>query len=145
VIVAGRFDTNESLGLELRSELAAAAGPRLVNTNRAQLTVGAGLSVNDERGVDVEPTRNIEALFTFRTAYYTYDRPKTNLDIAVQYYPSLSNIGRQRMQLDAAVKRELWKDLFVSLSLYNTFDNRPPNPAAERNDVGVVTSIGWTY
>ena len=145
VIVAGRFDTNESLGLELRSELAAAAGPRLVNTNRAQLSVGAGLSVNDERGVDVESTRNVEALFTFRAAYYTYDRPKTNLDIALQYYPSLSNIGRQRVQLDAAVKRELFKDLFVSLSLYNTFDNRPPNPAAERNDVGVVTSIGWTY
>ena len=145
VVVGGRFENNESLGLELRSQLAAAAGPRLINSNRAQMTVGAGLSVNDERGVDVESTRNVEALLNFQTAYYTYDRPRTNLDLSLQYYPSLSNPGRHRVQLDAGVKRELWKDLFVSLNLYNTFDSRPPNPSADRNDVGVVTSIGWTY
>jgi len=50
-----------------------------------------------------------------------------------------------RVQLDAGVKRELWKDFFVALSLYNSYDNRPPNPAANTNDVGVVLSIGWTY
>ena len=61
------------------------------------------------------------------------------------YYPSLSNLGRHRVQFDASGKRELWKDLFVSLSVYNTYDNRPPNPAANNNDVGIVTSIGWTY
>ncbi len=145
-ITAGaRFETNESLGLELRSQVAAAAGPRLVNSNRAQMTLGAGLAFNDERGVDVEATQNIEALFVFRWSFYTYDRPKTNLDVSTQYFPSLSNFGRQRIQLDAAVKREIWKDLFLSLNGYNTFDSRPPNPEANTNDVGVVISIGWSY
>ncbi len=120
-------------------------GPRLVNTNRAQLVLGAGLAVNQERGVDVEPTQNVEALLTVETAFYTYDRPKTNIDISLQYYPSLSETGRQRVQLDAGIKRELWKDLFVALNLYNTYDNRPPNPAANTNDVGIVASIGWSY
>jgi hypothetical protein len=100
---------------------------------------------NDERGVDVEATQNVEALFVFATSFYTYDRPKTNLDINLQYYPSLSNAGRQRLQLDAGVKRELWKDFFVSLSGYNTYDSRPPNPAADTNDVGIMLSIGWSY
>jgi Protein of unknown function, DUF481 len=145
VFVATKFENNESLGLVLRSELSAAAGPRLINSIRAQMTVGAGLSVNDERGVDVESTRNIEGVLTFRAAYYTYDRPKTTLDFSMAYYPSLSNLGRQRVQLDASGKRELWKDLFVSLSLYNSYDNRPPNPSANTNDIGIVTSIGWTY
>ena len=49
------------------------------------------------------------------------------------------------MQLDASVKRELLKDLFVSVNLYNSYDNRPPNPAATSNDVGIVLSIGWSY
>ncbi len=145
VFAATRFESNESLGLLLRSELSFTAGPRLINTNRAQMTVGAGISVNDERGVDVESTRNVEGVLTFRTAYYTYDRPRTTLDISLQYYPSLSNPGRHRLQLDAGVKQELWKDLFVSASLYNTYDSRPPNPSANTNDVGLVTSIGWTY
>ena len=145
ILGAGRFETNESLGLELRSQAAAVIGPRLINTNRAQMAAGAGIAVNDERGVDVESTRNVEAMFLFGTSYYTYDRPKTNLDIGLQYFPSLSNTGRQRLQVDASVKRELWKDFFAGANFYNTYDSRPPNPAADTNDVGLVLSIGWSY
>jgi hypothetical protein len=143
--VAGRFETNESLGLTLRSQVGGAVGPRLVNTNRSQLAVGAGMVVNDERGVDVEPTQNLEALFMFGWSFFTYDRPRTTLDITTQYYPSLSDPGRNRLQFDAAVKQEVLKDFFVSLSGYNTYDSRPPNPAFSSNDVGVVLSIGWSY
>ncbi len=96
ILTAGRFETNESVGLKLRSQIGAAAGPRLVNSNRAQLVIGGGLAFNREQGVDVEPTENLEAFFTFGTSYYTYDRPKTNVDVSLQYYPSLSNPGRQR-------------------------------------------------
>ena len=80
----------------LRSQFGGAVGPRLINSTKAQLAVGAGLAVNREQGVDVEPTQNLEGLLVFRTSYYTYDRPKTNVDINFQYYPSLSNTGRQR-------------------------------------------------
>jgi hypothetical protein len=143
--VVSRFETNESLGLILRSQVGGAVGPRLVNTNRAQLVVGGGLVVNDERGVDVEPTQNLEALLMFGWSFFTYDQPKTNLDITTQYYPSLSDPGRQRVQFDAGVKQELFKDFFVSVSGYNTFDSRPPNPTFASNDVGVVLSVGWSY
>jgi Protein of unknown function, DUF481 len=142
---AARFETNESLGLVLRSQLGAVVGPRLINSNRGQMSMAAGMVVNDEQGVDVESSRNLEALFVFATSYYTYDRPKTNFDLAVQYYPSLSSPGRHRLQLDTGVKREIWKDLFVTLNLYNTYDSQPPNPDANTNDIGVVTSIGWSY
>jgi hypothetical protein len=142
---AGRFETNESLGLELRSQAGAAVGPRLINSNRSQLALGAGMVVNHERGVDVEATQNVEGLFMFGWSYFTYDRPKTNLDVDLQYYPSISNAGRHRLQLDAGINREFWKDLIVSLNLYNTFDSRPPNAAAEKNDIGITFSIGWTY
>ena len=145
IMAAGRFETNESLGLTLRSQIGAAIGPRLINSNRAQMAVGGGLVLNDEQGVDVEATQNVEALLVFRMSYFTYDRPKTNIDVSLQYYPSLSNAGRQRLQLDAGVKREIWKDLFLALTGYNTYDSRPPNPAADTNDVGVVMSIGWSY
>jgi hypothetical protein len=145
LVWAGRFETNESLGLQLRSQLGMATGPRLINSNRAQLSVGGGIVFNDERGLDVEAVRNVEALLLVKTSFFTYDRPRTNLDVSLQYYPSLSNLGRNRLQLDAGVKREFFSDLFVALTVYNTYDSRPPNPAADTNDVGVVFSIGWTY
>jgi len=136
---------NESLGLRLRSQIGGAIGPRFVNTNRAQAFVGGGLVFNDERGVDAEPTQNVEALLVLGASYFTYDRPKTTADFALQYYPSLSNAGRHRLQLDSGVKRELWKDFFVALNVFDTYDSRPPNPAAETNDVGTVLSSGWSY
>jgi hypothetical protein len=145
LFVAGRLESNESLGLELRSQAGVAVGPRLVNTNRAQMAAGAGIVVNNEQGVDVGANQNIEALLLWRTSYFTYDAPRTNLDASVQYYPSLSDPGRNRLQVDVAVKREFFKDFFVSLSLYDSFDNRPPSPDAESNDVGVVLSFGWSY
>jgi Protein of unknown function, DUF481 len=145
VSAMARFESNESLGLRLRSQIGGAVGPRLVNTNRAQVAFGGGLVVNDERGVDTGSTRNVEAVVLFGASYFTYDRPRTNVDLAFQYYPSLSNIGRHRLQLDTGVKRELWKDFFVALNVFDTFDSRPPNPSAETNDVGTVLSIGWTY
>jgi len=143
--VAGRFESNESLGLVLRSQIGGAVGPRLINSNKAQMVAGAGLAVNEEKGVDVGTTQNLEGLLLFRTSYYTYDRPKTNLDVGLQYYPSLSNAGRQRLQADLGVKRELWKDFFASFTFYNTFDSRPPNPSADQNDIGFVFSLGWSY
>src|SRR4030095_11852455 len=105
-----RSESNKSLGLELRSQVGGAFGPRLINSNRGQLGLGAGLVFNDEQGVDVDRTQNVEALVMLQGAYYTYDRPRTNLDLSVVYYPSLSDPGRRRLQLDTGAKRELWKD-----------------------------------
>jgi hypothetical protein len=141
----GRLESNESLGLVLRSQAGGVVGVRLVNTNRGQVALGGGLVVNDERGIDTESTQNIEGLFTLRSSFFSYDRPRTDLDANIQYYPSLSDWGRQRLQIDFAVRRELFKDFFVALNLYDTFDSAPPNPDAARNDVGVVASIGWSY
>ena len=145
VLGFGRFETNESLGLKLRSQAGGAMGPRLINSNRAQMSIGAGVGVNDERGVDVEPTRNVEGVLLFQASYFTYDRPTTTLDARLQHYPSLSNRGRHRAQLDLSIKQELLKDLFVALTVFNSYDSHPPNEAADRNDVGIVASIGWTY
>jgi hypothetical protein len=141
----GSFETNESLGLALRSQVGGLVGLRYVNTNRAQLEVGAGVAVNEEQGVDTEPTENVEGILGFRSSFYTYDKPKTEFDISAQYYPSLSNWGRQRLQFDSSLKRDVWKDFFISFNVYDTFDSAPPNPDAERNDVGVVASFGLTY
>ena len=139
------FETNESLGIKLRSQISALIGQRLVNTNRAQLAVGTGVAVNDEHGVDTEPTQNVEAIVTFRTSYYAYDYPKTNIDVAFQYFPSLSDFGRQRIQFDSSFRRELWKDVFLAVNVFDTFDSQPPSADADKNDVGVVLSFGWSY
>ncbi len=144
-ITGGRFETNESLGLALRSQLGGTIGVRLVNSNRAQFGVGSGLVVNDEHGIDTASTQNVEGLVDVRGSFYTYDRPKTDISGVFQYYPSLSNWGRQRLQVDVSVRREVFKDFFVAVNVFDTFDSDPPNPSADRNDWGIVVSLGLTY
>jgi hypothetical protein len=145
--VGGGFglETNESLGIELRSQVSLAVGQRLINTNKAQLMLGGGLAFNHEQGVDTESTENLEAIMTFRTSYYAYDYPRTNLDIGLQYFPSLSDFGRQRLQFDASIRRELWKDVFLAINVFDSFDSDPPSADADQNDVGVVLSFGVSY
>lgn len=142
---AAGFETNESLGLRLRSQLALAAGPRLVSSNRAEVAIGAGIAVNDEQHLDAGASQNIEAILTFRSSYFRYDSPKTNVDVALQYFPSLSDPGRQRLQLDASFKREVFKDFFAALNVFDTYDSRPPSAEFNTNDVGVVVSFGWSF
>ena len=143
--LGGGFETNDSLGLVLRSQAGVTVGARWVNSNRAQVWSGAGVFVNNEQGVDTEATQNIEAVMNLRASYFSYDRPRTNLDFGFEYYPSLSDWGRQRIQLDAALRREIFKDFFLAVTVFDSFDSRPPNPESNKNDVGVVLSFGWSY
>jgi hypothetical protein len=140
-----RFETNQSLGLDLRSQLGGLVGRRLVNNNKAQVAAGGGLVANKEQGVDAETTKNLEGVLVLDTAYYTYDGPKTSVTFTLQYYPSLSSWGRQRVQIDSSLRRNLWKDFTAALNLYYTFDSAPPNPAARRTDFGITVTLGWTF
>ena len=145
VMGATRFETNESLGLVLRSQAGGAVGRRLKNTNKSQIEVAGGLAGNDEQAVEAEATQNIEGMILFHSSYFSYDGPKTQVDLTFQYYPSLSNWGRQRLQLDSSFKRDVWKDLNASTNFFFTFDSEPPNPSAARSDLGITFALGWTF
>jgi putative salt-induced outer membrane protein YdiY len=140
-----QFERNPSMGLALRSVVNGGFGYRFVNSNRAQFLAGAGLSANEENGLDVAAVTNLEGLFTSSFSFYTYDFPKTSFDIKGTYYPSISDPGRNRLQFDTSVSRELFRDFSVSASFYDSYDNRPPASATVTNDVGIVTSIGWRF
>lgn len=145
IAAGGQFESNESLGLVLRSQVGGTVGQRLVNTNRAQVQLGAGAVANNEQNVDAETTQSVEALLMGSLSYYTYDSPKTTADFKFQYYPSLTQKGRQRIQIDSSFQRELITDLTVTFTLFYTFDSKPPQEGAARTDIGIVTSIGWRF
>ena len=92
---SGRFETNESLGLVLRSQAGARVGYRIVNSNSAQVDVrrraGRQQRAGCRHAADAEH-RGADRLQDRSTTEYSH--PKTNFDLAVQYYPSLSNWGR---------------------------------------------------
>ncbi|HEU4928432.1 MAG TPA: hypothetical protein VFU38_01280, partial [Candidatus Krumholzibacteria bacterium] len=67
--LGGGVETNDSLGLELRTQAGVTTGLRWVNSNRAQVWTGGGVMVNNERGVDTGTTQNIEGVASLRASY----------------------------------------------------------------------------
>ncbi len=68
-----------------------------------------------------------------------------DLSSALEIIPSLTESGRIRGELDISLTREVIHDLFWQISFYDSYDNSPAVPGAEKNDYGVSTSIGYDF
>jgi len=140
------FERNDELGLDLRTSLEAALGRYLIQTNTSELGTLAGLVVTNEllQG-DVESQQNLEGLLGVDYSRYIYNDPKLDLTASLYAYPSITDSGRLRSQFNVALNWEIYKDLYWSLSYYNTYDSDPPSGSDSTGDYGFVTSVGWSY
>lgn len=140
------FEQNDELGLDLRTSLEASLGRYLIQTNTSELGTLAGLVVTNEllQG-DVESQQNLEGLLGVDYSRYIYNDPKLDLTASLYAYPSITDSGRLRSQFNVALNWEIYKDLYWSLSYYNTYDSDPPSGSDSTGDYGFVTSVGWSY
>ncbi len=76
---------------------------------------------------------------------FRFDTPKLDLSTAFALYPSLSQAGRVRGQLELRLKYELFKDFLAGILFTDTFDSRPPEEGAAKNDYITTLTIGWSY
>jgi hypothetical protein len=77
--------------------------------------------------------------------YFTFTNHKSDFTVKLSVYPNLTDQGRVRVEFDAKTRYELFKDFYVGLSLYESYDSRPPTESAAKNDWGMVMSIGYSY
>jgi putative salt-induced outer membrane protein YdiY len=141
----GTFERNDELGIDLRTLAGAGYGRLLQQTGRALWSATAGLAlVNEQRAGDEAAESNVEAVLQTQYEYFTYDTPKTSLTTSLTIFPSITDSGRVRGNFEVALRRELVKDLFAELSFYDSYDSRPPDEG-EKNDYGIVTSLGYSF
>ena len=76
---------------------------------------------------------------------FRYDSPKLNAAVSSQLYPSFSIQGRVRWQNDLRLSYELVKDFMLTVTLFDSFDNKPQSAGAEKNDYGTTLAISWTF
>jgi putative salt-induced outer membrane protein YdiY len=141
----GSLERNDELGIDLRTLGGAGYGRFLVQTGRTLWSVTGGLAVvNEQLAGDEDAQTSVEGLLNTDYEFFTYDTPKTTLTTSLTLFPSLTESGRVRGQLDFALRRELIEDLFVEISVYDSYDSEPPEEG-EQNDYGIVTSLGYTF
>jgi hypothetical protein len=145
-IATAAAQTNDELGLDLRVLFSPGLGINLVRTNSNDLISTVGLSVNREwSSTTSDDGYNLEAFLSARHSIFRYDYPKTDVTTDVTAYPSLTTGGRVRAEIDISASREIVSDFTFVLSFYESYDSEPPDEGAEKNDYGVVTSLGWTF
>lgn len=142
----GALQQNEELGLDLRTQLGAGAGYAFKQTNRMRIQGLAGLAYTGERFSSDSGTRDlIEGLVGAQFEFFHPDHPTTDISISGAVFPGLTEFGRVRGQFDARVAHELIKDFTIGVTIFETFDSRPPDPTLPKNDFGVTLTLGWSF
>jgi hypothetical protein len=68
----------------------------------------------------------------------------TNILADARVYPSLTDLGRVRFDLNTSVKLRVAKDLYWRFGYYLNVDSRPPQNLP-KTDYGSTSSLGWTF
>lgn len=147
-----RLEQNDELNLDYRFVGGLGGGRTLKQSNRAEIEAALGLVVTREQFFATEgeasppdPTVNLEGLAYFGWDAFRYDTPKLDFGTTLTLYPGLTDFGRVRGEFTLRIKYEVVTDFNVGISFTDTFDSRPPDPNASKNDFITSLTIGWSY
>ncbi len=147
--VLTRVEQNKELNLDLRASLALAAGRYLIQNNQVLLLLAGGLSGNSEKYADTDsPTLNLEALAALHVETFRYNDPEMDISGSLRIFPSITDLGRIRIEFEARVDYEIFNDFYTGLQFFDNFDSRPPGQEAEdtvKNDLGIEATISWKF
>ncbi len=139
------FLKSDEQSLDLRATYGGGLGRDFIRTPRTSFTALAGLVATQENYSENsgnESRKNIESLISAQYRFFRFK--KTDFVGAVSVYPSLSDLGRIRMDSSLTTRFELFKNFYINLSLYSNFDSRPP-VNGRRSDYGGNTGIGYSF
>jgi len=141
----GRFEQNDSLGLDLRSLIGGGAGRYLIQNTNQELSLVGGLVGTREEFADGHQISGTELLLGVDYDAFRFDSPELQLGTRVLVFPSLSISGRVRTHASISLRYEIIKDLFAGLSLDHVYDSEPQSLGAESSDYSVTSSIGYKF
>jgi len=144
--VSMQVQQNTQLDLDYRAQAGYAMGYDVSRTNSIRFNLMGGLLANQEKTIITATTsENLEALLSAQFKWFKYRSPKIDITSGLEVFPSVTNIGRVRLEYDLAAKYELIKDFFLNVQLYENYDSQPSKDAKPLNDWGIITSIGFTF
>lgn len=132
--------------LDLRTTLGGAVGHMFSYTNHSFIAAFGGVDWNRERySSEATVGRTGNSAETILGTQINFFRFKTtNILADARLYPSLTDPGRVRFNLNTSLKLRLAKDLYWKFGYYLNFDSRPPQNLP-KSDYGSTSSLGWTF
>jgi len=145
-IALGSYEHNDELDLSLRATGGYGVGRYMQQSNRWTWSLyTAGLYTREKFTAEETGTNNLELGLATDLQVFTFGDHDTDISTSFIFLPSLTTAGRYRLSLNSSIKREVVKDLYFSVDLFETYDSEPPQVGAKKNDLGVTMSFGWKY
>lgn len=138
-------EQNSQLDLAIRGSAGATVGRFLVQSNKVELSWGAGLSYARERFSDQDGDNVLQGLLLTDFEFFSWGGLDTDLSSKLAVIPVLSQSGRWRIAFETSLSREIVSNFYLSVGVHEQFDSKPPAEDAEKNDFSVTTSFGWSF
>jgi hypothetical protein len=144
LLLLNSLERNDELGIDRRLQSGAAIARYFRQDQDSEIMLLAGAVANQEWINGDESQQSLEAVLGAQWRIFRFSDPDMSLSSTLYAYPSLTESGRVRGSLDVSLRREIISDLFFDLSLYDSYDSDPPSEG-EKNDYGIVTSLGYKF
>jgi hypothetical protein len=170
-VLNARYDTNDELNIDHRASLGVGLGRYLINDLGHELAVQAGIQVTQEwRGscdeqppgpqiglnnisktslIDDNLERCSDAELFFNLKWHLYSFQKRDMDIYItgNTYPSLSDRGRVRGDLNLIIDWELFSNFYWTVNARTDIDNAGDREynSSGNSDYTLTTGISWKY
>jgi hypothetical protein len=143
-VTFGSFLQSDELQLELRSSIGSGVGRYLIQNNRWLLSINGGGAWTNENFEDPLVSNQNSGEAVGAIEFNAFNIGDLNIQTLFSIFPSLSELGRFRMNFRNDFKWDLPQDLYFSVGFTNNFDSSPPT-ASPRNDYIFSTSVGWSH
>ncbi len=137
------FLSNTEQKLRLRTSFRLGAGNYIIHSNSVYWAFTAGLNLNDEKYSHEGDNRTSMEGF-LGTEFNMFDVGDLNLLTKIYVYPSFTEGGRWRSDLNLDLKYDLPLDFYVSLGVTVNVDNRPVEDS-HKLDYILHSGFGWEW
>ena len=143
----GIFDLLQSdqQSLKLRTSAGGLVGLNLFQSEHSRLSIFGGMvGTRENYSASIGTPRSTNADAMAGVDFNVFRFKATDIKARLSLYPSLTTPGRKRLQASSDLHIKLVKDLYWGFHVYENFDSRPP-VRADKNDLGISTSLGWKF
>ncbi len=143
--VGGDYLMSDEQQLDLRSTYTLGLGYFPLRTYKMYLSAIAGAAINKESYFEAAMTEDgssTEGLFGLD--YNAFGLNDISITSNIQYFPSFTQSGRNRVNFKFDIKFDLPRDFYIGGGYSVNYDSTPQVEGASTTDYVIQTSLGWS-
>ncbi|UXX78230.1 DUF481 domain-containing protein [Reichenbachiella carrageenanivorans] len=144
ILGASDFLKSDEQNLALRTTIQSGAGRNIVRNHKMYLVSAVGFALNTER-YDHEEQVSEQSIETFgEVELNIYGIKNVRLSSKFQYFASITEENRNRVNLTLDSKFDLPKDFYIGGNITYNFDSKDDTEGA-KSDYVVKSTVGWSF